>query len=260
MTYNNEGGTSLDSWFPAFDPLTDTPTSPAATAPVSGPEPTTVDAPASNDGSHWLTAPTPTTPAPPQRTSRRRVGTRTVCLTVATAAATAGGAAIAAWALTSEPGNAPAAAAVTSIATPVSSPSVATTPEPTSAAAQPWCRESVTDGVVTGAGPGDTSSGSAAILAFEHAYYVLRSGAAAREILAPNAQLKSATAEELQRGIDTIPVGTEHCVTIRAAAPNTYAVTLEQRYNDGTRAADKQTISTTDAGGRTFITSIGAAQ
>ena len=71
--------------------------------------------------------------------------------------------------------------------------------------------------------------------------------------------MKSATAEELQAGIDTVPAGTEHCVEIRATEPNTFAVTLEQRYLDGSRVSGRQIVKVTDVGGRTLITSIGKA-
>ncbi|OZD68215.1 hypothetical protein [Rhodococcus sp. 06-1460-1B] len=258
MTYNNEASTSLDSWFPPFDPLDATPVA-DPTPPQDVPADKTDDTRSADDGSHWLLAPPqPVSTDTPRPARRRSVNARALGITAAAVAMTIGVGALAVSAFTSDQDTTPEIEAVSSTPAPTSELPAPTTT--TAALAQSWCPESVTDGVVTGAGPGGTTSGSAAILAFEHAYYVERSGAAAREILAPNAQLKSATADELQRGIDTIPAGTEHCVNIRAAAPNTYAVTLEQRYSDGTRTTDKQTISTTDAGGRTFITSIGAAQ
>ena len=257
MTYNNEASTSLDSWFPPFDPLDATPVA-DPTPPQDVPADKTDDTRSADDGSHWLLAPPqPVSTDTPRPARRRPVNARALGITAAAVAMTIGVGALAVSAFTSDPDTTPEIEAVSTPAPTSELPAPTTT---TAALAHSWCPESVTDGVVTGAGPCGTTSGSAAILAFEHAYYVERSGAAAREILAPNAQLKSATADELQRGIDTIPAGTEHCVSIRAAAPNTYAVTLEQRYSDGTRTTDKQTISTTDAGGRTFITSIGAAQ
>ncbi|MGC0366412.1 hypothetical protein ABH922_004396 [Rhodococcus sp. 27YEA15] len=141
----------------------------------------------------------------------------------------------------------------------VNSAAASTTIESTAAAPPPWCSPSSDAGVVRGAGPGGTGSGADVILAFDHAYYVDRNGAKARTFLVPDAEVKSATAEELQAGIDTVPQGTEHCVEIRDSGPNTFAVSLFQRYPDGTQVIGRQVVSTVDLGGRTLITSIGKA-
>ena len=74
------------------------------------------------------------------------------------------------------------------------------------------CEEASGPDVVTGSGPGDTTSGSAAILGFNHAYYVDRSAEQARRFLTADSVI--ATGDRLQTGIDAAPADTRHCVSI----------------------------------------------
>ncbi|WP_080512494.1 hypothetical protein [Rhodococcus opacus] len=129
---------------------------------------------------------------------------------------------------------------------------------PVAAADSGWCVASRDGSTVVGNGPGGTSDGVAAILAFDHAYYVARNGAKAREVATPDAPLGSA--EMIQRGIDSVPEGTEHCLAITETEPGRYAVTLSELRPDGSTKRYEQVVTTADRDGRTYITSIGDAK
>ncbi|MFZ2173348.1 MAG: hypothetical protein WAW17_04815 [Rhodococcus sp. (in: high G+C Gram-positive bacteria)] len=120
-----------------------------------------------------------------------------------------------------------------------------------------WCALSESGSTVTGNGPGGTSDGAQAILSFDYAYYALRSGTKAREVVTSDATVN--TAEAIQAGIDSTPEGTEHCLAITRIEAGRYAVTLSERRPDGSEQKYEQVVTTTDRGGRTLITSIGVA-
>jgi hypothetical protein len=121
-----------------------------------------------------------------------------------------------------------------------------------------WCVESRDGATVVGNGPGGTSDGVAAILAFDHAYYAERSGAKAREVVAPDAPVGSA--DTIQGGIDSVPADTEHCLAITENEPGRYAVTLSELRPDGSTTRYEQVVTTAEHDGRTYITSIGDAK
>ncbi|WP_280417186.1 hypothetical protein [Nocardia carnea] len=110
------------------------------------------------------------------------------------------------------------------------------------------------DGAVTvGSGAGDTTSGPDAVLGFQHAFYVQRSGAAAREFVAPDSPAIS-SAETIQRGIDEqIPAGTQHCVRITERTANTFDVDLTERRPNGVTTVYKQTVTTVERDGQTLL-------
>jgi len=74
------------------------------------------------------------------------------------------------------------------------------------------CEESESGGTITGAGAGDTKSVAGVILAFEHAYYSARDAEKALDLTSDDSTLVNVDA--LQEGIDSVPKGTEHCVSI----------------------------------------------
>ncbi|MEV0292491.1 hypothetical protein [Nocardia sp. NPDC050710] len=112
-------------------------------------------------------------------------------------------------------------------------------------------------GLVRSADPGGTESGPDAVLAFQYAYYVERSGEQARAIVAPDAAISPA--EVIQRGIDSIPAGTTHCVRVLTIADNKYSVEVTEYRPGGVPATyNKQTVTTAVIGGRTLITGIAA--
>ncbi|WP_232330120.1 hypothetical protein [Rhodococcus sp. BH4] len=59
---------------------------------------------------------------------------------------------------------------------------------------------------------GDQQSGAGVIAAFEHAYYVTRSGDDVRALTTPDTTLP--LADKIKAGIDSVPTGTTHCVQI----------------------------------------------
>ncbi|WP_433609898.1 hypothetical protein [Prescottella agglutinans] len=127
----------------------------------------------------------------------------------------------------------PVAAASTSATS-----STSTSPE-AAAPAPAWCAESAADGRSVGRGPGSTSDGPGVIRAFDHAYYVERDGARVASLMvAPNA------VPEIQKFIDGVSLGTEHCVTIASTPdPNVYNVDLELRSPGASDGVIRQRIT-----------------
>ncbi|WP_328396891.1 hypothetical protein [Nocardia sp. NBC_00416] len=110
---------------------------------------------------------------------------------------------------------------------------------------------------VQGNDPGGADSGPAAIFGFQHAYYVTRSGEQARALVAPDAAVPSAA--DIQRGIDTIPIGTTHCVRIAPGAfVGQYTVSITE-YQPGSAplSYNPQLVTAMRIGDRTLITGIG---
>lgn len=111
--------------------------------------------------------------------------------------------------------------------------------------------------VLRSAEPGGTGSGPDAVLAFQYAYYVTRSGEQARAVVAPDAQVSPAAV--IQRGIDSIPVGTTHCVRITTVGADRYTVEVTEFRPAGAPATyTKQSVRTAVLGDRTYITGIAA--
>lgn len=121
-----------------------------------------------------------------------------------------------------------------------------------STAAAPLC-PSERDGNTAG---GD-GSGTEAIFAFQHAYYVARSAEQARESVAPDAAVPPAP--DIQQGINTIPMGTTHCLSVTPGAfVGQYTVVItEHRPEAAPISYNPQLVTTEDIGGRTVITGIG---
>jgi len=112
---------------------------------------------------------------------------------------------------------------------------------------------------IQGNGSGGTDSGPAVIFAFQYAYYVQRSADLARAMAARDAAVP--TDAEIQQGIDSVPVGTTHCVAINpgAFAGQYRVVVTEHRPGQAPVSYNPQLVSVADEGGRTLITSISAA-
>jgi hypothetical protein len=111
--------------------------------------------------------------------------------------------------------------------------------------------------VVSGIDPGGTDSGPDAILAFERAYYVQRSGSAARAVVAADASVRGA--DEIQRGIDQTPAGTRYCVQVTGAGADHWEVRLTQQKPGESTHMFTQIITTRTDATRTLITSINDA-
>ncbi|WP_067458525.1 hypothetical protein [Nocardia alba] len=113
--------------------------------------------------------------------------------------------------------------------------------------------------MVRGNNAGGTESGIAAIMAFQYAYYVARSGDQARTLVASGAVAPSAAA--IQAGIDSTPVGTTHCVEITPGAyVDQYLVKVTAfRPDSAPSTYTPQLVETAQVGSKTLITSFGAA-
>ena len=122
-------------------------------------------------------------------------------------------------------------------------PTLDVTP-PTPAAAE-------TDATACRTDPGDQKTGPGVIAAFEHAYYVTRSGTAVRALTTPDASLPAK--EKIQAGIDTVPTGTTHCVRITPIAVGIYSVALAEMRPGQPPAQFPQTITAKELGGRWFV-------
>lgn len=124
--------------------------------------------------------------------------------------------------------------------------------------ATPGCEQRRTPEIVSGTDPGGTTDGPSAILAFERAYYVQRSGYAARAVVADNSSVPAA--EQIQRGINQIPLGTLYCVEITRAegedSPARWKVRLTQQVPGQQPATFTQLITTSTSANRTLITAI----
>ncbi|WP_242676586.1 hypothetical protein [Rhodococcus sp. ABRD24] len=111
------------------------------------------------------------------------------------------------------------------------------------AATSVWCADSFADGRSVGRGSGSIADGPGVIRAFDHAYYVERDGGRVASLMvAPN------PVPEIQKWIDEVPLGTEHCVTITATPePNVYTVDLGLRMPAGSEGVIRQRITVAPA-------------
>lgn len=154
--------------------------------------------------------------------------------------------------LTKSDGATPQAAA------PVTTTQAQSSPEPAAPAVATGgdCPAETSGSHVRGSGPGGYKSGPDAILALQHAYYVARSGALVRSLVDVDAAIPSAA--EIQAGIDTIPMGTTHCVQISPGAfSGQYIVIVtEFRPDQSRRIWSPQLVMTNVIGDRTVITAI----
>ncbi|MDO3647130.1 hypothetical protein [Nocardia mangyaensis] len=135
-------------------------------------------------------------------------------------------------------------------------PGVTAAPIPSTVSATD-CQEVAEQAVTVGNGPGDTSSGAKAILGFQYAFYVDRSGVKVREFAAPDGDISPA--ETIQAAIDEqIPVGATHCVKMRETSEGRYDVELREWHPDGTAIVYKQEIITANTDGKWQIRTIAA--
>lgn len=131
-------------------------------------------------------------------------------------------------------------------------------PTPAVPAATVDCVDGDRDGVITGTAVGGLDSSPDAIFWFQHSYYVERSGSRAREVVASDAAVTSA--EEIQRGIDSIPSGTRYCVHITPVSDTRFRVEVNEQRPDTEPPQTYVEVVTTAAraDGHTLITGIAA--
>lgn len=131
-----------------------------------------------------------------------------------------------------------------------SAPAISTTPS-TSAAAGPDCSMPA----------GDQNSGEGVIAAFEHAYYVQRSGEAAHALVSPTAPSSApfTIVANLDAGIATVAEGTTYCLDVDSLRPGVFTLALTESSPGGPGAQYRQRITTTEVDGRYVIASIDQA-
>lgn len=184
--------------------------------------------------------------------SRKRTGQRQWMAIASVAGAVV--AVIAAATVNGREPEKPAAAPLVPItASPSTSSSV---PKPAVASDDPSvCAPSTEPSVVRGNGPGGTATGPEVILAFEHAFYVARNPEAARALATENAEVSPV--ERIRTGINSIPVGTRHCVKISPKAEGSWRVEITEIRPDGRQVKyNPQAITTVQDGDRTRISAI----
>ncbi|MBU3061680.1 hypothetical protein KO481_09095 [Nocardia sp. NEAU-G5] len=93
---------------------------------------------------------------------------------------------------------------------------------PSSAPSALSCQNYSNGTTTTGNGPGNTASGSGAILGFEHAFYTDRSAVKAKSFAVPG------KLDVSQDVIDSYPAGTTYCLNITQLTPTTYNVTITE--------------------------------
>ncbi|MGV9820429.1 hypothetical protein [Nocardia xishanensis] len=129
-------------------------------------------------------------------------------------------------------------------------------PPPVTTSAAGGCPSARDGNMTRGNGPGGTDSGPDAILGFQYAFYVERSGERVRKFVAPDA-VNISTGEVIQKAIDElIPKGTTHCLWMFEVAPGTYEVDLREHRPDGSTIVYKQTVITVEKDGKTLVSSI----
>ncbi|WP_052077982.1 hypothetical protein [Rhodococcoides fascians] len=200
------------------------------------------------------TAPAPTPPvddttsqhpASPARPRRRIYPTWIAAVVVA------GAALIGAVVIVGGRGDAPAPQAPTVVAAPTAAPRASTT-APTSAAPAPFCTAASTPDATTTDAAGGRGSAVDVIAAFEHTYYVERSGTAVASLM-----VSPAPPERIQAVIDRTPAGTEHCVTIATTDnPDVHAVALALRTPSGSESAIASRITTVRTGANYAISNV----
>lgn len=126
-------------------------------------------------------------------------------------------------------------------------------PEPVSAVAS-TCESAEEGSTTTGNDAGDSKSTAGAVLAFQYGYYVKRDAELALKAVAKDRVIGDVKA--LQKGIDAVPEGTKHCVSINTSGDNTAEVEITETHPDGTELVHDQTVTTTRDGDRVVIETI----
>lgn len=132
-------------------------------------------------------------------------------------------------------------------AAPTSIPALELAPQATAA-------EPVADANACRTDHGDQKSGAGVIAAFEYSYYVTRSGDAVRALATPDSPLP--LADKITAGIDSVPIGTTHCVRITPITAGVYSVVIAEMRPGQAPDQFSQTITTKDIDGRWFVDSI----
>ncbi|MEV0297054.1 hypothetical protein [Nocardia sp. NPDC050710] len=209
----------------------------------------------------WLAHPEPSAPAndvsgagageAPKVSRARMFGARLI-LAITCVAIIGGLIGLAVWLVPTTQSSPPARVPVA--APPPSSATISTSVPATDPS---WCRTENGPQRISGNGKGSPASAPEVILALEYAYYVDRAADAVRRLLAPDGRFGADA--EIQAGIDAVPAGTKHCVSITAAGIDRWAVVLTEKRPDGSTVVHAQTISTTQREDRALIVAVETA-
>ncbi|MFD0360250.1 hypothetical protein ACFQZZ_02165 [Nocardia sp. GCM10030253] len=118
----------------------------------------------------------------------------------------------------------------------------------------PGCEATRSEQLVRGNGIGSTTTGPEVILAFQHAYYVERSGEAARAVTTPDASVPRV--EVIDAGIASIPPDSRHCVLIVPMNDGRFDVVITESRPNATVRTYRQIVSVADRDGAVIITKI----
>ncbi|WP_280504201.1 hypothetical protein [Nocardia farcinica] len=118
----------------------------------------------------------------------------------------------------------------------------------------PGCDPLRTRELVRGNGTGSTDDGPDAVLAFQYAYYVTRSGAAARAVTTRDAAVSSA--EVIDAGITSVPPDTKHCVLISPLPDGRLDVVLTEVRPDGAVKTYRQFVTVVERADGVLISAI----
>ncbi|MGW4326064.1 hypothetical protein ACWEKR_09255 [Nocardia sp. NPDC004573] len=118
----------------------------------------------------------------------------------------------------------------------------------------PGCEPTRGTQLVRGNGTGSTASGPDVILAFQHAYYVTRSGAVARSLTVPDAAVPPVAV--IDAGIASVPTGTQHCVMITAMLDGRYDVVITELRPEAAARTYRQFVTVAATDGEAAIVKI----
>ncbi|MGK8520196.1 hypothetical protein ACRS6B_00855 [Nocardia asteroides] len=120
----------------------------------------------------------------------------------------------------------------------------------------PGCEPTRGRQLVRGNGTGSTASGPDVILAFQHAYYVTRSGAVARSLTVPDAAVPPVAV--IDAGIASVPAGTQHCVMVTPMLDGRYDVVITELRPDSANRTYRQFVTVAVIDGKSTIIKIAA--
>ncbi|PQP21200.1 hypothetical protein [Rhodococcus opacus] len=98
---------------------------------------------------------------------------------------------------------------------------------------------------------GDQKSGAGVIAAFNHAYYSLRNGEAARGLATSTSSVLPGP--ELQKVIDAVPIGTNYCLRTVELSDGVYLVDLSVMQPAQPAKRGTQTVTTQEVDGKWYV-------
>ncbi|MDI9979358.1 hypothetical protein [Rhodococcus sp. IEGM 1307] len=211
--------------------------------------PSTIDHP---PGARTMAPGGPATPPPPPRSPLpfprgRRPGRKAVAGIAAVAVVVAGGVAISHLRSGDSESASPAATTTPTAAVAVDENGlpILNLPEP-----EQTEKTTASDGDCR-ADRGDQKSGAGVIAAFNHAYYSLRNGEAARGLATSTSSVLPGP--ELQKVIDAVPIGTNYCLRTVELSDGVYLVDLSVMQPAQPAKRGTQTVTTQEVDGKWYV-------